>query len=116
MIRFKFNKEKWDSEVNQWNEVIGHSKSHHTFISPWKKRTTHYWDIKTEFDDYEFISKDLIKIDGDYLSPVSVFDICKDRWYSISDYYDYCKVVGKKFPDKFLWCVRDYKLYILGLN
>jgi hypothetical protein len=113
MIRYtKFNRTKWNREVKEWMSAIGEDGR---FISPRERSFKHYWDIVICCDDYEMIDNDLIKIDGDYLfpdylryqqNPPKFYD-----WFSIIDYYEYCKVRGdKSFPDKWMWSVRESKI------
>jgi hypothetical protein len=114
MIRYKkFNRVKWDLEVKLWMEAIGGDGR---FISPRDRQFNHYWDIIIECNDYEYIESELIKIKGDYLFPDYLMkghfpDPPKFyNWYSISDYYEYCKVRGQHFPDKWLWLIRYCKI------
>lgn len=114
MIRYtKFNRTKWNREVKEWMSVIGEEEDFR-FISPRDRSFNHYWDIVICCDDYEmdFLYSDLIKIDGDYLFPDYLrSSIGPSDWYSILDYYEYCKVRGdKSFPDKWMWCVRESKI------
>jgi hypothetical protein len=123
MIRYiKFNRVKWDWEVKLWMEVIGDDeRTHYSFISPRDRQFNHYWDIIIECNDYEYIESELIKIKGDYLFPDYLRFVKGNfpdppkfyNWYSISDYYEYCKVRGQDFPDKWLWCIRDCKIDLL---
>jgi len=132
MIRYeKFNRVKWDLEVKLWMEAIGGDDDAADwrrnylgawcrlgFISPRDKQFNHYWDIIIECNDYEYIESELIKIKGDYLFPDYLRFVKGNfpdppkfyNWYSISDYYEYCKVRGQDFPDKWLWCIRDCKI------
>ena len=112
MIRYeKFNRVKWDLEVKLWMEAIGDDRR---FLSPRNRQFNHYWDIIIECNDYEYIESELIKIKGDYLFPDYLrFNMGRRKnyhWYSISDYYEYCKVSHRDFPDKWLWCIRDCKI------
>jgi hypothetical protein len=112
MIRYtKFNRTKWNREVKEWMSAIGEDR----FISPRERSFKHYWDIVICCDDYEMIDSDLIKIDGDYLFPDYAISstLFPSDLYSILDYYEYCKVRGDKFPDKWKWCVRESKIDLL---
>ena len=103
MIRYsKFNRTKWDREVKEWRLATGPGR----FLSPIDRNFTHYWYI-IECNDYDIINDELIKIDNDYLFP-DYLSKDEEKWYSIMDYYYFCKVKGTIiFPDKWLWIIRE---------
>jgi hypothetical protein len=110
MVKYKrFNREKWDADVALWDLVIGGDDKR--FVSPRDRSFVDYWDIEVECESYEKVDDDkLLKIEGDYLFShryrVGVY-------YSVSDYYDFCKVRGEDFPDKMDWVIRELRIDML---